>query len=548
MDEPRGHGDPDERVAAGWPDGPPSDADGGPLVFVVGPTLTFDGFFRTQMPGLVALARALCGDAAAERVAQEAMLAARGRWDRVVELPSPERWVRRVCARTASSRARRLLVGAKAAVRLAGPESVLAPMQPRHEAFWADTRGLPRRQAQVVALSYVLDLGVGEVAAVLGFSEEEARRHLQLARQTLGEQVARDGGDAARNLERLARDATADLQDTTRDGYDVDVLLRGLGQLRHRRRAAYAGTAAGTAAVVVAAWLGSAGIFGPGQAPPPPRINNPRNGALIFEAGATQTVHGSVRHLPAANPYSDFSWSPNGVWLAYAAVGRLQTMNVRTGEVRVLLGCRGCTFAWSPTGSRIAVADQHSLRLVNVANRSTVPVPVPSLSQVRQPTWAPDGERLAFLASGPEGLGVYAADVDGTDLRLLWRASGRQRNHRPVEAPVDVSWSPDGSVIAFIDGTALGYGPKDNRRLSVRSVLADGSSERLLHTIGTCFCVGFVPGITWSPDGQLIAVDSINAPINAVHIGLFEMNADGSDMRWIGTGGNGALAWQPRHR
>jgi RNA polymerase sigma-70 factor (ECF subfamily) len=515
---------------------------------VVGPTLTFDGFFRTEMPGLMALARALCGDAAAERVAQEAMLAARGRWDRVVELASPERWVRRVCARTASSWARRMLVQAKAAARLAGPESVLAPMQPRHEAFWADTRRLPRRQAQVVALSYVFDLGVADVAAVLGFAEDEARRHLQLARQTLGDQVARDGGDAARNLERLARDATADLQDTTRDGYDVDVLLRGLGQLRRRRRSAYAGTAAGTAVVVVAAWLGTAGVFGPGPAPPPPRIDNPRNGALVFAAGATQAVHGSVRHLPAASPYSDFSWSPNGVWLAYDAAGRLQTMNVRTGEVRVLLGCRGCTFAWSPTGARIAVADLHSLRLVDVANRSTVPIPLPSLSQVREPTWAPDGERLAFLASGPEGRGVYAADVDGADLRLLWRASGHEWHQRPGETPVDVSWSPDGSVIAFIDGTALRYGPLDNRRLSVRSVLADGSGDRLLHTIGTCFCVGFVPGITWSPDGQLIAVDSINAPINAVHIGLFEMNPDGSHMRWIGTGGNGALAWQPRHR
>jgi Tol biopolymer transport system component len=190
----------------------------------------------------------------------------------------------------------------------------------------------------------------------------------------------------------------------------------------------------------------------------------------------------------------------------------------------------------------------HSLRLVDVANRSTVPIPVPSLSQVREPTWAPDGERLAFLASGPEGRGVYAADVDGADLRLLWRASGHEWHQRPGETPVDVSWSPDGSVIAFIDGTALRYGPLDNRRLSVRSVLADGSGDRLLHTIGTCFCVGFVPGITWSPDGQLIAVDSINAPINAVHIGLFEMNPDGSHMRWVGTGGNGALAWQPRHR
>ena len=40
------------------------------------PDRGFDDFYRSEMPGLVALARALCGGAAADDEAQEELLAA----------------------------------------------------------------------------------------------------------------------------------------------------------------------------------------------------------------------------------------------------------------------------------------------------------------------------------------------------------------------------------------------------------------------------------------------------------------------------------------
>ena len=51
----------------------------------IGSRLDFDDFYRAELPRLVALARALCGAATADDVAQEAMLAAYRRWRHVGE-------------------------------------------------------------------------------------------------------------------------------------------------------------------------------------------------------------------------------------------------------------------------------------------------------------------------------------------------------------------------------------------------------------------------------------------------------------------------------
>src|SRR3990170_2422226 len=79
---------------------------------------SFDDFYRAQFPRLVPLARALCGPAIADDIAQEAMLATYRNWRRVGELSSPEAWVGRTCANMAVSAFRRRVTEAKALVRL----------------------------------------------------------------------------------------------------------------------------------------------------------------------------------------------------------------------------------------------------------------------------------------------------------------------------------------------------------------------------------------------------------------------------------------------
>ena len=135
-------------------------------------------------PRLVALARALCGGAVADDVAQEAMLAAYRRWRQVSDLEHPEAWVRRACSNLAMSQYRRRLVELRAVTRLASRPQP-QPLEAADDEFWAGVRGLPKRQAQAAALRYLYQLDVADIARTLEITEGSVKQHLSRARARL---------------------------------------------------------------------------------------------------------------------------------------------------------------------------------------------------------------------------------------------------------------------------------------------------------------------------------------------------------------------------
>ena len=149
----------------------------------------FDAFYRRELAGLVAFARALAGPGYAEDIAQDAMLTAYRHWREVSRLDSPAAWVRRVCANRAVSALRRRGVEARALVRLGSRRAPADPAPREYEEFWAEVRRLPRRQAQVVALHYIYDLGVAEIASTLGCAEGTVKVHLSRGRAALGSRL-----------------------------------------------------------------------------------------------------------------------------------------------------------------------------------------------------------------------------------------------------------------------------------------------------------------------------------------------------------------------
>jgi RNA polymerase sigma-70 factor, ECF subfamily len=171
-------------LAAGAPDGAPSDD-----VFELAPAESFDVFYRRELPALVAFARALSGSSSADDIAQDSMLVAYRRWDTVANLDVPAAWVRRVCANRCVSTLRRRGVESRALLRLRSRREEPVAMGAGHEAFWAEVRRLPRRQAQVIALHYIYDLGVADVAATLGCAEGTVKVHLSRARSALAERM-----------------------------------------------------------------------------------------------------------------------------------------------------------------------------------------------------------------------------------------------------------------------------------------------------------------------------------------------------------------------
>jgi RNA polymerase sigma-70 factor, ECF subfamily len=159
---------------------------------VVGPKrASFEDFYMKDYQTVVGLAYALSGSRwLAEDLAQEAFLAAHRNWPRVSAYDQPGAWVRRVVANLSVSAFRRRVVEAKTLVRIGlGERHRLPELAPADAEFWDAVRSLPRRQSQVVALHYLEDLPVAEVAAILDMAPGTVKKHLFDGRRELARRL-----------------------------------------------------------------------------------------------------------------------------------------------------------------------------------------------------------------------------------------------------------------------------------------------------------------------------------------------------------------------
>jgi RNA polymerase sigma-70 factor (ECF subfamily) len=148
----------------------------------------FASLFASEYQRIVALVLVTVGNLGlAEDIAQEAFLSTYRRWGRVQHYDRPGAFVRRVALNLAVSRLRRGVREVAALERLfSQPRSELTVWP---DAFWDLVRELPRRQRQVVALRYVEDYSVAEIAAVLDLAEGTVRAQLHTARRRLAVQL-----------------------------------------------------------------------------------------------------------------------------------------------------------------------------------------------------------------------------------------------------------------------------------------------------------------------------------------------------------------------
>ncbi len=123
------------------------------------------------------------GPVEADDAYQETWLAALRAYPRLRDASNLRSWILTVAHRKAidSTRAR----GARAVPVEDLPERV-TPVEPLpDEGLWGEVRRLPPKQRTALALRYVADAGYGEISAVMGTSEEAARRNVHEALKRL---------------------------------------------------------------------------------------------------------------------------------------------------------------------------------------------------------------------------------------------------------------------------------------------------------------------------------------------------------------------------
>jgi len=256
---------------------------------------------------------------------------------------------------------------------------------------------------------------------------------------------------------------------------------------------------------------------------------------IAYEAQSTESSSGNTIHLVNPDGSGDVelgtggapSWSPDGSKLAVSTVvcypydgclgvGNLTVMDPERRTIQELPGAIGFTPAWAPSGDVIAFVgccdSSPQLYLTRLDDSQLVRLSIQGVDGANHPAWSPDGLRIAFECFfAPASNDICVVNKDGTGLVRL----------RITDSPGQIAswpaWSPDGRSIAFTaSGTGLNVMTADGGRLRH---LADGSEP------------------AWSRDGAKLVFVGDN--------GLFEIDADGSNLKRLTTGHHTAPAWRP---
>jgi RNA polymerase sigma factor (sigma-70 family) len=158
-------------------------------------------FVRREHPRLVAAMTLLLDDrAVAEEIAQEALLRAASRWERVGELRSPGGWTHRVAVHLATSQLRRRRLERRARARLAEPDVVDAVDTTTALTVRRALAELSPRDRRLLVLHHVLGWSAVELADHDGGTPEAMRQRLVRARAALRAELG-DGGWTAEGLD-----------------------------------------------------------------------------------------------------------------------------------------------------------------------------------------------------------------------------------------------------------------------------------------------------------------------------------------------------------
>ena len=161
--------------------------------------VSFEFFVEEHYRRVLALVIAVYGGRDNEDLVHEAFLQAHRNWERLAGDELRGLWVRRVALNLAVSRFRRWRAESAALLRLASRRDVQdLGLSAGSSEVWEQVRRLPGRQAQVVALHYLEDRSVAEIAEILGVAEGSVRASLHQARASLakrlGDHFEPDGG------------------------------------------------------------------------------------------------------------------------------------------------------------------------------------------------------------------------------------------------------------------------------------------------------------------------------------------------------------------
>ncbi|MEU8241697.1 SigE family RNA polymerase sigma factor [Actinoplanes missouriensis] len=162
--------------------------------------MDFDAFYRDTSRRLMRYAYGLTGDPGeAQDLVQEAYARAWQRWRRVSGYEDPEAWLRLVVNRLSADRWRRLFVRRHHAAS-APPAPAVPPPSDDVVLLVRAMRTLPATHRRALALHYLLDRSVADIAAETGASTGTVKSWLSRGRAGLAAALVHESPEGARRV------------------------------------------------------------------------------------------------------------------------------------------------------------------------------------------------------------------------------------------------------------------------------------------------------------------------------------------------------------